>query len=90
MVGSRGGVILVVLEYIWNALVILLVLPSFDVTGSLGYPPRRVVYRPSVSTLVFASRFPAGNREAELKPTTSSSLLLIIMSSLFYPPSLAI
>ena len=30
----------------------LLVLPTFDDTGSLGSLPCRVVYRPSVSTLV--------------------------------------
>ena len=37
-----------------------------DDTGSLGYPSLRVVYYPSVSTMVTVSRFLAGNREAEL------------------------
>ena len=40
----------------------LSVLPTFNDTGSLGYPSRRV--------------FLAGNGEAELKPTTFSSVLL--------------
>ena len=50
-------------------------LPTFDDTGLLSNPPCRVVYRQSVSTLVTASHFLAGNREAELKPSTFSSLL---------------
>ena len=50
---------------------VLLGLPTFDNTGSMGYPPRWVD-----SILVTASHFLAGNREAELKPTTFSSLLL--------------
>ena len=44
------GVILVLYECIWNALMVSLVLPSFDNTGSLGYPPYQVVYPPG-STL---------------------------------------
>ena len=46
--GARGCVIVLLREYICNAIV-LLVFPTFDDTGSLGYPPRRVVYHPSVS-----------------------------------------
>ena len=34
----------VVHECIWNALVVLLGLPTFDDTGSLGCPPRGVAY----------------------------------------------
>ena len=45
-----------------------LVLPGFDDTASLGFPPRRVVY-PLVQPWVTDSRFLAGNKEAELKPT---------------------
>ena len=41
---ASARAILVLLESIWNAPVVSLVLPAFDVTGSLGYPPRRVVY----------------------------------------------
>ena len=36
-------VILVVREWIWNAHVVLLILLPFNDTGSLGYPPRRMV-----------------------------------------------
>ena len=39
-----GRVILLLSECIWNASVISLVLPAFDDNGSLGYPPRWVVY----------------------------------------------
>ena len=74
--GARDRVVLVVCGYIWNALVVLLRLLTFDGTGFLGYPLRRVVYRQSVSTLVAASHSLAGNREADLKPSTFSSLLL--------------
>ena len=77
-------------ECMWNALVVLLGLPTFDDTGSLGSHPRRVFYRPSVSALVTESRFLAGNREAKLKPTTFSSLLIfrVSLSFLFsYPHS---
>ena len=49
----------------------------------------RVVYHPSVSTLMTASHFLAGNREAELKPTTFSFflLLLVFCLSASYTPS---
>ena len=49
-------IILVLLECIWNAPVVLLVLPAFDEANSLGSPPSRVVY-PLVSPWVTASRF---------------------------------
>ena len=37
--GVRGRVILVIRECFLNSLVVHLVLPMFDVTGSLGFPP---------------------------------------------------
>ena len=76
MVGVRVRVILVLSKCIWNTSVVSLVLQAFDDTGSLGYSPCRVVYRPPVFTIVTAFRFLAENREAELKPTTFSSLSL--------------
>ena len=45
--GARARVILVLRECIWNAPAVSLVFPAFDDAGSLGYPPRQVVY-PSV------------------------------------------
>ena len=54
-------VILVVRECIWDAIVVFLVLSNFDDIGSLGYPPRRVVYSLSVFTLVTSSNFLVGN-----------------------------
>ena len=83
--GVRGRVIQVVGECISNTLVVLLGLPSFDDTGSLDCPPRKVVYQTSVSTLVITSRFLTGNRKAELKLTTFYSLLLfrVFLSFLF-------
>ena len=76
--GTRARVILVLRECILNAPVVLLVLPAFDDTDSLGSPPRQVVYPPGsiVPPWVTASHLLAGNREAELKPSTFSSLLL--------------
>ena len=59
---TYGRVTLGVHECIWNVLVVLLGLPTFDNTGSLIYPSLRVVYRSSV----------VGNRDADLKPTTLS------------------
>ena len=38
--GLRDRVILLVRECIWNALVVLLGLPTFDDTDSLGYLPQ--------------------------------------------------
>ena len=82
-------VILVLLKCNKNAPAVSHVFPAFKDTGLLGSPPRWVVYYPFVSTLVTISRFLAGNREAELKPTTLSSLLLfrVFLSFLFsWPP----
>ena len=78
---ARARVFLVLREFIWNALAVSIVLPAFDNTSSLGFPPRHVVYPPGsmVTPWVTASRFPARNRESELKPTTFSSLLLFIV-----------
>ena len=42
--GARTVVILVLRECIWNAPAFSLVLPVFDNNGSLGSPPRQVVY----------------------------------------------
>ena len=60
--GVRDRVIFVVRECVWNALVVLLGLPTFGDTGSLGYLPRCVVYHLSGSTLVATSAppFPFG------------------------------
>ena len=55
LLGARGHVILVLRECIWNELVVPLVLPIFDDTGSLDYPPHRVAYHPSASTRVNTS-----------------------------------
>ena len=76
--GARARVILVLHECIWNTPAVLLVLPTFDDTGSLGSPPRQMVLPPGsmIPPWLTASRFLAGNREANLKPTTFSSLLL--------------
>ena len=52
--------------------------PAFEYTSSLGSPLRQVVHGSMVRPWVAASRFLAGNREAELKPATFSSLLLFI------------
>ena len=82
IIGGSGGacarVNLVLHECIWNGPTVLLVHPAFDDTGSLGFPPLQVVYPPGsmVPPWLTASRFLAGNTEAELKPTTFSSLLL--------------
>ena len=59
-------------------------------TGSLDSPPRQVVYPPTsmFPPWVTASRFLAGNRETELKPTIFSSLLRVFLFFLFsYPPA---
>ena len=85
--GARARVILVLRECVWNAPVSL-VLPAFDHTSSLGSLPRQVVYSPGsmVPPWVIAFRFLAGNKEAELKPSTFSSLLLfhVFLSLLFF------
>ena len=44
--GARARIVLVLHECIWNAPAVLIVLPTFDNTGSLGPHPRRVVYPP--------------------------------------------
>ena len=44
--GVRARVILVIHERIWNALTASLFLSTFDDTGSLGFPLRRVIYFP--------------------------------------------
>ena len=82
---ARDHVVLVLRECIWNAPAVSLVLPVFDDTSSLGSPPRRVVYL-LVPPWVTVSRFLAGNREVELKPTTFSSFLLfcVFLSFLFF------
>ena len=49
LLGGQGAcavVILVLRECIWNEPAVSLVLPAFDVTGSLGSSPRQVVYPP--------------------------------------------
>ena len=86
---AHANVILVLCTCIWNAPAFLLILSAFDDTGSLGYHPRRMVYRPSVSNLVTTFRFSSGNRDTELKPTTfSSSNFAFFLSLLFsWPPS---
>ena len=58
-----------------DATAVSLAVPTFDDTGSLGSPPRHVLYPPCSMVLpwVSASCFFAGNSEAdELKPTTFS------------------
>ena len=57
--GVRACVILVLHERTWNAPVVSLVLPAFGDTGSLGSPPRLVVY-PLGSTLGNCLPFPCG------------------------------
>ena len=44
--GTRARFTLGLRECIWNAPAASLALPAFDDTGSLGFPPRRVVYPP--------------------------------------------
>ena len=69
---ARARVIFVLCEGIWNAPAVLLLLPAFDDTGSLG----QVVYPPGsmVPPWMTASRFLSGNSEAELQPSAFSSL----------------
>ena len=88
--GSRVRAILVLLEYIWKASAVSLVFPAFDEIGSLGSPSRQVLY-PLVPAWVTAFHFLAGNREAELKPTTLSSIYFSMFSCLSsFPNSPAI
>ena len=76
--GASARVILVLRECIWNAPAVSLVLLAFYDTGSLGSPPRQVVCSPGsmITPWVTTSHFLAGNREADLKPTTFFSHLL--------------
>ena len=64
--GTHARAILVLCECIRNAAAVSLVLTAFDDTGSLGSPPRPVVYPPDpmVPPWVTASRFLAENKEA--------------------------
>ena len=57
--GARCCVILVLREFIFNTPAISFILPAFDDTGSLGPPPRRVVYLHG-STLDHCFPFPCG------------------------------
>ena len=86
--GARDRVVLVLCDCIWNAHEVSLVLPAFDQTGYLGYPPHQVVYSSGFMAppWVTSSHFLAGNREAELKPNTLSSLLLLNVSYLCSSP----
>ena len=61
-------VFLVLRECILNVPAVSHLLPTFNYTGSLGSPPRQVVYSSSYMVLpwVTASRFLQGNREVEL------------------------
>ena len=49
--GTRARFIPVLRECIWNASTVSIVLPSFDGIGSLGSPPRQVVYPPGSMVL---------------------------------------
>ena len=61
----------------------ILVLHEFNVTGSLGSPPRQRDYSPWFHGSIVGDCLPF--REAELKPITFSSLLLfhVFLSFLF-------
>ena len=89
--GTRVRVILVLREYIWNAPAVSLVLPAFDYTAYLGSPPHQLGHPPGsvVPHWVTASCFLAGNKEAELKPTTFSSLLVFRVFLSFFSPDLS-
>ena len=81
---AHARVIPILREYIWNAPAVLLFLPTVDDIGSLSFPPRRI------PRWVTASRFLAGNREAELKPTTSLHSSFSVISCLSSPDPPAI
>ena len=57
--GARARVILVLRECFWNALRVSLVIPAFDDTNSLSFPPHQVVYH-SGYTLGDCLPFPCG------------------------------
>ena len=78
--GVSDHAILVEGECIVSALVVLLSIPTFYDTESLGFPPRWVNYHPPGSSLVTASRFLAGNREAELNPPLSLHFYFSVFS----------
>ena len=80
--GTLAHVFLALCECIWNAPMILLVLPTFGNAGSLGSPPCQVVYPPGsmFPPWMTVSHFLVVNRKAELKPITFSSLLLFVFS----------
>ena len=90
--GACPHVILVLGECIWKVSAVSLVLKAFDDTGSLGSPPCQIVCPPGfmIPHWVTASCFLAGNRGAELKPTTLSLLLLfrVFLAFLFDPPAI--
>ena len=79
IIGRVGGpalvFFLVLRESIWNTLAVSIVLKAFDNVGCLGCLPWWMVY-PCGFHPGDCLPFIAGNREAELKPTTFSSLLL--------------
>ena len=87
--GFCGRVILVLRECIRNTSAVSIFLSAFGDTGSLGSPPSQVVYPPDymVTPWVTAYRFLAGNKEAELKPSTFPSLLLFRVFPLFSSPN---
>ena len=88
--GPRSGYSCFTWMYLeWPRPKISLVPPTFDDTGSMGFPPCQV-FCPPGSTLGDCLPFPCRNREAELKPTTFSSLLHFrdFLSFLFWPPQL--
>ena len=58
--GARARDILVLRECIWNAPEVSFVLPALDDIGSLGIPPRWVIYPSWFPHWETVSRFPAG------------------------------
>ena len=76
--------LLVFHKFIWNELMVPLVLPVFDDTSSLGYLCLIIVNHPPVSILEIASCFPTENMEEELKPNTFA-LPIRLCDSQFFP-----
>ena len=68
---AHACVILVLHKCFWNVPMVFLVLPAFDNTESLVYPPHWWSI-PLVPPWVTASDVFAGNRKAEAKLTTFS------------------
>ena len=87
--GPPACVSIVLCECMRNAPAVSLFLPAFHDTVSLGSPLRQVVYPINymVPPWLTTSRFLAGNRVAELKPTIFSSLLhfRVFLSFLLIP-----